>query len=94
MSNALKGPWIVVAHGPAVRFQICDEAGEPLVMTYGQDGQREQAYAMAAAPDLLAALEGAESFIAGFEDDELQEGIDELLESIRGAIAKANGGAA
>ncbi len=27
------------------------------------------------------ALEGAESFIAGFEDDDLQEGIDDLLEA-------------
>lgn len=35
----------------------------------------------------LAALAKAESFIAGFEDDESQEGIPELLAEIRGAIA-------
>ncbi len=45
------------------------------------------------APDLLAALINAESFISGFEGDELQEGIDEMLTAIRAAIAKAQGGA-
>lgn len=43
-----------------------------------------------AAPKLLAALEGAESFIAGFEGDETQEGIDDLLEETRAAIAEAS----
>lgn len=35
----------------------------------------------------LAALEKAESFIAGFEGDEMQEGIDDLLEELRALIA-------
>ncbi|MBP0440463.1 hypothetical protein [Tianweitania sediminis] len=33
-------------------------------------------------------LESAESFIAGFEDDDIQEGIDDLLESLHGAIVR------
>jgi hypothetical protein len=44
-----------------------------------------------AAPDLLAALDRAEAFIAGFEDDETQEGIAEMLAAIRTALAKAKG---
>lgn len=39
---------------------------------------------------MRAALTSAESFISGFEDDETQEGIGELLATIR----KAMGGAA
>ena len=44
--------------------------------------------------ELLAALEVAEGFMAGFEGDELQEGIEQKLEQIRAAIARAKGGAA
>lgn len=38
--------------------------------------------------ELLAALTRSESFIAGFEGDELQDGIEGLLKVIRTAIAK------
>lgn len=41
---------------------------------------------LVAGPDPIAALVLAESFIAGFEGDELQEGIDDLLATVRGAI--------
>ena len=44
---------------------------------------------IAAAPKLLGALTSAGSFISGFEGDDLQEGIDELLAVIRAAIAEA-----
>lgn len=44
-----------------------------------------------AAPDMLAELRKAESFISGFEGDETQEGISDLLAGIRAAIAKAGG---
>lgn len=37
------------------------------------------------APDLIATLDKAESFIVGFEGDHLQEGIDDLLREIRTA---------
>jgi hypothetical protein len=43
----------------------------------------------AAAPTVLEALREAESFIAGFEGEELQEGIDRFLLRIRGALALA-----
>ncbi|PRD96816.1 hypothetical protein C6P88_02590 [Burkholderia contaminans] len=36
-----------------------------------------------AAPDLIATLDRAESFIAGFEGDQLQDGIDDLMLEIR-----------
>jgi hypothetical protein len=44
-----------------------------------------------AAPDLLAALERAEGFISGFEDDNTQEGVTEMLAAIRAALADAKG---
>lgn len=44
-----------------------------------------------AAPKLLAALKLAEAFMAGFEDDDLQDGINQRLGEIRAAIAKAEG---
>lgn len=44
---------------------------------------------IAAAPELLAALQLAEAFMAGFEGDELQEGMDGKLAAARAAIAKA-----
>jgi hypothetical protein len=50
---------------------------------------RQQKRLHRAAPRLLASLKRAESFISGFEDDELQEGIADLLACIRGAIAEA-----
>jgi hypothetical protein len=39
----------------------------------------------------LDALKAAERFIAGFEDDETQEGVDTLLKSVRGAITTKGG---
>ena len=37
---------------------------------------------------LLATLKAAESFISGFEDDPLQEGIPEMLVDLRAAIER------
>lgn len=44
---------------------------------------------IAAAPTMLTELRKAEAFISGFEGDELQEGIDDLLSEIRAAIKQA-----
>jgi hypothetical protein len=44
---------------------------------------------ISAAPDLLCALERAESFIAGFEGDDAREAIGTLLGQVRLAIAAA-----
>lgn len=41
---------------------------------------------------LVEALSAAESFIAGFEGDETQDGVDALLEQIRTAIELGSGG--
>jgi hypothetical protein len=41
--------------------------------------------------DLQSALKRAEAFIVGFEDDDTQEGITEMLAAIRAALASANG---
>lgn len=54
-------------------------------------GRIATAHRFAASDDVLAQLCKAESFIAGFEGDEMQEGIDDLLSGIRAAINKANG---
>ena len=48
------------------------------------------AYRFAASNDILEQLQKAEDFISGFEGDEMQEGIDDLLSGIRAAIAKAS----
>jgi hypothetical protein len=47
---------------------------------------------MAAAPQMFAALLAAESFISGFEDDDLQEGLSPLLGSIRAIIRSSGAG--
>lgn len=52
----------------------------------------ETARLLAAAPELLEELEAAEEFMAGFEGDETQDGINSKLASIRAAIAKAREG--
>jgi hypothetical protein len=41
--------------------------------------------------DLLAALDRAEAFISGFEDDDTQEGVTEMLAAIRAALVNAKG---
>jgi hypothetical protein len=52
---------------------------------------RETRAARVSVSDLLAALERAEGFISGFEDDDTQEGIAEMLAAIRAALASAKG---
>lgn len=42
--------------------------------------------------EAVAALELAEAFMSGFEDDCTQDGIDEKLHRIRTTLAKAKGG--
>lgn len=72
---------------------VYDSNGKAVANVRGRkDGQNGPI--VTAAPDLLAALEVAEGFISGFEDDDLQEGIESMLATIRAAIEMAKGGAA
>lgn len=59
------------------------------IVSWGDLAQRRRL--QLAAPEMLAALERAEAFIAGFEDDETQEGVTEMLAAIRAALANAKG---
>lgn len=52
---------------------------------------RETRAARVSVAAMLAALERAEGFISGFEDDDTQEGVTDMLAAIRVAIAKAKG---
>lgn len=66
------------------------EAGKETLYDEPQEGT-ERRRIRDAAPVLLESLELAEGFISGFEDDETQEGMEELLATIRGAISLAKG---
>lgn len=52
---------------------------------------RETRAARVSVSAMLAALDRAEAFISGFEDDDTQEGVTEMLAAIRVALAKAKG---
>jgi hypothetical protein len=52
---------------------------------------RETRAARVSVSAVLEALERAEAFIDGFEDDDTQEGVGEMLAAIRVALAKAKG---
>ena len=52
---------------------------------------RETRAARVSVAAVLEALERAEAFIDGFEDDDTQEGVGEMLAAIRVALAKAKG---
>lgn len=54
------------------------------------EAQLKRQKALDALPEkLLASLKNAENFMAGFEDDDVQEGINDLLTSIRKTICEA-----
>lgn len=80
---------------------ICEADGSELVtsrhfwLPEGNDSvpaTLSAVWLMKAAPKLLAALTAAERFIRGFEGDESQEGLDQLLSGIHAAIAETTGG--
>ena len=52
---------------------------------------RETRAARVSVSAVLEALDRAEAFIAGFEDDDTQEGVTDMLAAIRVALAKAKG---
>lgn len=52
---------------------------------------RETRAARVSVAAVLEALERAEAFMDGFEDDDTQEGVTEMLAAIRAALANAKG---
>jgi hypothetical protein len=52
---------------------------------------RETRAARVSVSAMLAALDRAEAFISGFEDDDTQEGVTEMLAAIRAALANVKG---
>ena len=99
MSAHTKGPWRAGRNGSVVADEpVLEMNGSDAVEYYGGHLIAESIAAknvpiIVAAPALLTAAEKAERFIRGFEGDELQEGIGELLAELRGAIAKAGSAA-
>lgn len=90
-SKYTPGPWCV---GEVCEDSVYNKDGELLAecRRYKENGRKEgvaNARIMAASLNLLKALKKAEGFISGFEDDKCQEGMAELLDEIRGAIAQA-----
>lgn len=95
------GPWRVGRHytddegyreiaiETTVRGVECVPASVVLQFVNCGGMQEANANLIAAAPELLDALRSAEAFIAGFEDDESQEGMRDNLLKIRAAITKA-----
>lgn len=62
------------------------EVGALSNVDFALPDQRDQLRAALLACSPLDALTAAESFISGFEGDDMQEGIDELLAKVRAAI--------
>jgi hypothetical protein len=53
--------------------------------------QRTNARKMAEAPELVRLVEQAAAFIAGFEDDNAQQGVPALLQAMRASLARIAG---
>lgn len=79
----MKMGWVEAAHLLLVVLENGDNAGRAYAVA---EILRMARLADAALP-LSVAVNNAESFVAGFEGDELQEGIDDLLASLHEAQA-------
>jgi hypothetical protein len=90
------GPWAIDGCASLGNMDVIYGSGRITMMECENDEINDDelfanAALIAAAPDLLAALERAEGFISGFEDDDTQEGVTEMLAAIRAALANAKG---
>lgn len=97
------GPWILKREGQSGQDYVVtsQETGHVVVCDgissdFEKDGPEwkrcmADARLIAAAPELLEALEIAESFMSGFEGDGTHVGIEGHLQKIRAAIARATG---
>jgi len=94
MSKYTPGPWEM--RGPCAngRYSVIHNGPLFYVGDAGEPGDGEaNARLAASAPELLEALRDAESFMSGFEGDELQEPyISKSLATIRAVITKATRG--
>lgn len=70
---------------------VVDEAGEYVAMGMGPN-RRENATLIAAAPDMLAALETAlEMLVDSWGEEQIAAGDDQVANVLKAAIAKAKG---
>lgn len=80
-----------VASYEAVDAKFMPSLVPAAITAFVQDAQADIGKLADVNADLLTALQLAEDFMAGFEGDELQDGIDQRLATIRSAIALAKG---
>lgn len=87
-ADPMAGLLVPVPHVESARVMVCtfDAADRESVIV---EHVGQVVPPKPAVPRALAALKLAESFIAGFEGDELQDGISDMLAEIRGAIAQS-----
>lgn len=83
--DPMAGLLVPVPHVESARVMVCTfDALDRESVTVDRIGQ----VLPTVAPDLVALLARAESFISGFEGDELQTGIDDLLAELRAAMPR------
>lgn len=86
------GPWFVQSD-----TEIVTESGQFIATTHAPDSdigtalEYERATLIAAAPDMLAALELAEHTAIGGLDGDAAAALEDILSTVRAAIAKATG---
>lgn len=98
MNKHTPGPWICYADLPSTEpnWHIVTTANKMRVLANvhiepGNAMDEANARLITAAPELFTQLKVAEAFMAGFEGDKTQDGIDDHLRTIRDAIAKVEG---
>lgn len=85
MSKHTPGPWFFESSGEAYEIFICDENGDVVDSVAGEVVNEEDARLIAAAPELLEALQEVERKLGWIAIG------SELLEKTRAVIAKATG---
>jgi hypothetical protein len=90
------GPWAIDGCASLGNLDVIYGSGRITMMDCENDEVDDDALLanarlITAAPEMLVALDRAEAFISGFEDDDTQEGVTEMLAAIRVALAKAKG---
>lgn len=95
MAGHTKGPWKVTWDERGEIVRTCDATGRPIAsMWLNGDDPKANARLIAAAPDLLAALEDCALQIAQTRNRKLTDGEQFALDSARTALHLAKHGAA